>query len=73
MVLLCTAHNTLLKVCGLAPGKERIMAIEIVFVIILLMIGLPICLYVRHHRMKDLDVKISIFSGIKISYSFFKE
>nr|DAE63837.1 MAG TPA: hypothetical protein [Caudoviricetes sp.] len=42
-------------------------------VIVLLMTGLPICLYVRHHRMKDLDVKFGLFSGFKIHCSFFKD
>ena len=47
--------------------------IAVTFIIILLIIMIPLCLYVRHHRMKDIAVKLALFSGIQIKLSFYKD
>nr|DAH62601.1 MAG TPA: cytokine receptor common subunit [Caudoviricetes sp.] len=48
------------------------MMVALLFIIVLLIILVPFCLYVRHHRMKDLHVNLSLFKGIEFKCSFYK-
>ena len=50
------------------PGIYIVLAI-----IVLLIIIIPLCFYVRHHRMKNIAVKLALFSGIQIKLSFYKD
>ena len=47
--------------------------IAILFIIMPLIVLLPVWIYVRNHRMKDIHVKLALFSGIDIKCSFYKE
>ena len=49
------------------------MMVALLFIIILLIVLLPVWIYVRHHRMKDIRVKLALFRGIDIKCSFYKD
>nr|DAX07995.1 MAG TPA: hypothetical protein [Bacteriophage sp.] len=66
-------YNFSTKIHDLRHRKEHIlMMIAILFIVMLLIVLLPVWIYVRSHRMKDIHVKLALFSGIDIKCSFYK-